>query len=217
MPNRQRNEKGRFTAAAPIDVRNESQAAELESMLNSGHTTFVFFYMDTCGYCHQYKPMWKDLEKTSGRNAQVASIHYDMQEHVPTIANAKIQGYPSVIKVSPKGEIAEYTVPGSDEKTNAMPNMRDMKSMQQELRQPPPPANNGKPGVQAGINEDIASLQSGGSAGILSAFTSAIQRAGPAALLLLANSMMPRRTRTRTFKSPKRASRRANTRRSRRS
>ena len=216
MPNRPRNEKGRFTAAAPIDVRKESQAAQLESMIRTGHITFILIYADWCGYCHRYLPMWKELEETSGRTANIASVHHDMQEKVPSIAKAKIQGYPSVIKVLPTGEIEEYAVPGSDEKTNAMPNMRDKEAMKKELRMPPPPPNNGKPGVQAGIEEDIASLQSGGGAGILSAFTSAVQKAGPAALLLLATSMMPRSKRTRTFKSPKRTSRRASTRRHRR-
>jgi len=41
----------------------------------------------------------------------------------------------------------------------------------------------------------------------------ALNKAGPAALLLLANSMMPKRGKT--YKSPKRHSRRASTRRNR--
>jgi hypothetical protein len=63
----------------------------------------------------------------------MVSVHHDMVEKVPAIANAKLDGYPSVLKVSPDGAIEKYTVPGSANITNAVPFMRDEKKMKSML------------------------------------------------------------------------------------
>ncbi len=273
-------------AHKPIDVRKESQIKELESMIHEGPCTFVLIYADWCGHCHRYLPTWKEFEKTPGRTANIASVHHDMMEKAPTIANAKIQGYPSVIKVQPTGEIEEYKVPETGEVTNALPDMRNESLMKKELTTPvtplanvrspnnralnkllpvrptlrasvpanimatnanigmpksipvssvvypDPPKDSGAPGIQAGVlgqaglvQKDVLAGQSGGSrAGqnggalesVLGAFVGAVQKAGPAALLLFANSALQSRRRTKTFKSPKRSSKRASTRKNRR-
>jgi hypothetical protein len=82
--------------------------------------------------------MWKNLANTPGRKANMASVHFDMQEKVPEIANAKINGYPSVIKVLPSGEVEEYTDSESGDKTNSIQtNIRDIETMKKEIRNAP--------------------------------------------------------------------------------
>jgi thiol-disulfide isomerase/thioredoxin len=206
-----RNKQGRFVSSTPVTVEDDSKITHVEALIHQGPITFVLVYADWCGHCKKYKPSWKDLEKTPGRTANIVSVRDDMLPKIPTIANAKIQGYPSVIKVTPTGQIEEYKVQGTEEVTNAMPNMRDMAEMKKELTQAPPPADSKIPGPQSGI------VMTGGfmAESVLGSLLGAVKHAGPAALLLLGHSMLPRKRKT--FKSPKRSSHRASTRRNRRS
>jgi hypothetical protein len=167
----------------------------------------------------------------------MVSVHHDMVEKVPAIAKAKLDGYPSVLKVEPRGKIEEYKVPGSTNVTNAVPFMRDEKTMKSMLTGGPAnttrknsglrvvnrstaPPDSKEPGIQVGVtsSKDNTSMtkmitQTGGS--MANAFVSAVQKAGPAILLLLANDFFTKKNRKMTFKSPKRSSRRASTRKNR--
>jgi thiol-disulfide isomerase/thioredoxin len=204
-----RNKRGRFVSSTPVNVTDDSKITKVEALIHQGPVTFVLVYADWCGHCQRYKPTWKELEKTPGRTANIVSVRDDMLPKIPAIANAKIQGYPSVIKVTPTGDIEEYDV-SDTEKTNAVPFMRDMSEMKKELTLPPPPKDSGVPGPQAGIQMTGGFLAES----VMGTLLTAVQQAGPAALLLLGHSMLPRRSKT--FKSPKRSSRRASTRRNRR-
>ncbi len=202
-----RNMKGRFRTPTPaekdVDIRTPNDVTKLQKMLKNGLTTIILIYADWCGHCHRYIPTWKDLENTPGRTANMARVHYDMQDKIPAIKDAKIQGYPSVIKVLPDGRLQAYASEGGA--TNAVPHMREIHSMQNDLQGKEPLAGEAMP--QSGGNHNSHGNQHGGS--VLAAFTSAIQQAGPAALLLLANSALSRQKRARTYRAPKRASRRA--------
>ncbi len=211
-----RNNKGRFrtptAAEKDVDIRSVTDVPKLQEMFKSGAPTIVLIYADWCGHCHRYLPTWSQLENTPGRNVNMARVHYDMQDKIPAIKDAKIQGYPSVIKVLPDGRLQSYASEGGA--TNAIPYMREEAEMQAELQGKDPHANNATATV-------TTNTQSGGrhhvGGGVLGAFTSAIQQAGPSALLLLASSALSkgRGNRARSYKSPKRASRRGSTRRNR--
>ncbi len=263
---RTRNSRGRFSAKPPLNVTSPSQIKDLDVMLSTGPITFVLIYADWCGHCQRYKPMWESLSRTPGRIANMAAVRDDMFPQVSKIAKAKIQGYPSVIKVSPNGSIEEYNVKG--ESTNAIDSekMRDMDEMRSMISKTPKstmasnmatvatptrrntvspsptPASNTatveakddsydiytpvtslshQPGFKKGAyspgslltTEDrtLNTPQGGGGLSVAAAFAGAIQAAGPAALLLAAHALLPKRRGT--YKSPKRSSHRGGTRR----
>jgi thiol-disulfide isomerase/thioredoxin len=141
---RLRNEKGRFKASPPMDVREPSQIKEAEALIQRGPKAVILVYADWCGHCQTYKPMWKEMVNRPERNVQVLSVKEDVFPQMKMIKDAKIQGYPSVIEVSPTGEMREFKVPGSTESTNAVPYMRDegkMKEVLTEATDSPSPMN----------------------------------------------------------------------------
>lgn len=134
-----RNARGRFSRpAAPLDVRSKDQIKKLEDLLHGSRVTFVLIYADWCGHCHKFMPTWKNYEKLPSRTANIAKVHHDMQEESPTLRNASILGYPSVVRVLPSGKIAEFVSPGSSEPTNAIPptDMRNAAYMKEQLSSP---------------------------------------------------------------------------------
>ena len=207
-----------------LDVRSEDQIPELRQLILNGPTVYVLIHADWCGHCHRYMPKFKELAKTPGRVANMAAVHHDMVEKVPELKNAKITGYPSVVKVEPTGKVEDYKVPGTPETTNVVPQMNDPKVMKELVKAVETAQPNAKiPGPQGTLlsntnfvkkNAQVTSQAGGGYGSVVSAFMGALNKAGPAALLLLGSSLLPKRGKT--YKSPKRASRRASTRRNRR-
>lgn len=228
-PNTPRNntkKNTKNTVSPMLDVRDEEQIPELRQLILNGPSIYVLIHADWCGHCHRYMPKFKEIAKTPGRMANMAAVHHDMVEKVPELKNAKITGYPSVVKVTPEGKVEDYKVPGSPETTNVVPQMNDPKLMKELVKVVKKAQPDTKiPGPQGSLLSDVdflkknaevsKNVQGGGAYGsVLGAFMSALNKAGPASLLLFANSMLPKRAKT--YKSPKRANRRASTRRNRR-
>jgi len=120
------NEK--FDESANVSVRSPDELPKLEKLVKGGPVTFIFVHADWCGHCQTYKPIWQQLLSIPGRTANMGMIHHDMVEKSPLLKNAKIPGFPTVLKVMPNGHIETYK--GEDSKTtNAVPKMRDVESM----------------------------------------------------------------------------------------
>ena len=156
-----RNSKGRFRPKPLLDVRDPKQILDLKQLILNGPNTFVLIYADWCGHCHRYMPKFKALAKTPGRVNNMAAVNETVLKSIPELSEAKISGYPSVIKVDSNGKIEEYTLPGSSEPTNVVPEMNDETVMRTLLTTAPlgvgtlrtegtlsAPSNTGSPGLQ---------------------------------------------------------------------
>ena len=91
-----------------VSVRSPDEIQELEKLIKSGPVTFVFVHADWCGHCQTYKPIWNELLSVPGRSANMGMIHHDMVEKSPLLKNAKIPGYPTVLKVYSNGHLEKY-------------------------------------------------------------------------------------------------------------
>ena len=202
-----------FRPSAHIEVRRIEQVPKLQQIIRAGPITFILIFADWCGHCVHYKPQWAKFSRLPGRRANIASVHHDMQEHIPELVKAKINGYPSVIKIYPDGHMEKYTMPGESEMTNAMPTMREESVMNDEFISPMP--NSREPGPQAGVStteglenkEAIESQRGGGDVHHLArSFRRALGGLGAELRQMLGG---------RTYRSPKRSNHRGRTRRHR--
>jgi len=189
----------------PMNVRNVQDAKEAEKTIHLGPNTFILIYADWCGPCQEYQKQWSEMEKIPNRTSNIIKVHHDMVENVPTIKDAKIDGYPSVIQVSPSGEIREFKT--QSKTTNSIPHMRDMVEMIKEL---------------TAKDEEKKTMSGGAVETVTAAFLGAFQKAGPLALLLAAHESLPAPAKgkrvakkSKTFKSPKQSSRHGSTRKNR--
>jgi hypothetical protein len=97
----------------------------------------ILIYADYCGHCHRYKDdIWDDLASIPNRRAGLGSIHYDQLEQTP-FANAKIDGYPSVILVGKDKVPAEFQSVETGASTNALPDARNQEVLKTILTEEP--------------------------------------------------------------------------------
>jgi thiol-disulfide isomerase/thioredoxin len=118
------------------DVRSKKDVPALEKLLNKGPITFVLVYADWCGHCDRYKEnVWSPLKSMKHRTSNLASVHYDQLENT-SLANAKIDGYPSMLVVGNDKKPAVFN--GNSGITNAMPNANDLETMKKVVTAPVP-------------------------------------------------------------------------------
>lgn len=111
----------------PIDITETKQLSELDKRIRKGPLTLVLVYADWCGHCQRFKPMMEQLETYPERSIQTARVREDMFPQ-SSIANAKIEGYPTLLLVKQSGEVASFKNE-QGEVTNAIPEHTDMQKM----------------------------------------------------------------------------------------
>ena len=94
------------------EVRTAEEAKRLEQALkDKDGDALLLVFADWCGHCTTYKPMWKKLAKISD-GVLTAAVHFDQVEKVPALKDAKLEGYPTVIRIKEDGSVE--TVPSAD-------------------------------------------------------------------------------------------------------
>jgi thiol-disulfide isomerase/thioredoxin len=109
------------------EVRTQDEAKRLEDALEKKDgDALLLVFADWCGHCTTYKPMWKKLSQVA-EGVLTAAVHFDQVENVPSLKDAKLDGYPTVIRVKEDGSVE--TVPSAD--------MRDEEKMKTMMQKTP--------------------------------------------------------------------------------
>lgn len=94
------------------EVRTAEEAQRLEQALKDKNgDALLLIFADWCGHCTTYKPMWKKLAKVAD-GVLTAAVHFDQVDKVPALKEAKLEGYPTVIRIREDGSVE--TVPSAD-------------------------------------------------------------------------------------------------------
>jgi thiol-disulfide isomerase/thioredoxin len=165
------------------EIRTVEEALKLEHVMSKQKDEmYILMFADWCGHCQTYKPFWQRLRDMAGRMVQIAAVQDTQKENVPSLKDAKINGYPTVIHVKEDGTMEPVD---STE-------MRDEEKMKARVR------DNGHKGAQLFMGNDggpIGKIIQAG-AGLLSSMRKHLHNVRP---------LFPARKKTR---GKKRASRR---------
>ena len=77
----------------------------LEKAKETGKPMVVWFYVDWCGYCKRFAPVFAKVTKSGAfkKNLAVAYVNCDMSENHDLMQEYKIDSYPTVFVVNPDG------------------------------------------------------------------------------------------------------------------
>jgi thiol-disulfide isomerase/thioredoxin len=104
------------------EVRTEEEAKLLEDALKQKDgDALLLIFADWCGHCTTYKPLWKKLaamaKAKKAHGVLTAAVHFDQKDNIPALKDAKLEGYPTVIRVKEDGSVE--TVPSADMRDEA--------------------------------------------------------------------------------------------------
>lgn len=128
--------KRRSTRMGHVNVNSEKDIPAFEKLLGSG-LTLVLVQAKWCGHCVNFqKNMWNEATQMPNKTMNTASVHYDMVDKT-SLANAKIEGYPSLLLVGTDKKPADF-VDSVGVQTNAMPQPESKEKLEEILTTPVP-------------------------------------------------------------------------------
>jgi len=215
----------------------------MSELIQRGPLTVILVFTTTCPHCHSYMPIWKQLCKTPGRQANMVSMEAATYDRTPLAEKKPVSGVPTVLFVDTEGKITEADEPRNREAMTAVLRSGSAAAAASAPAPAPAPAPTPTEDMFEPISATAAAseteqrldavvpgteviknplpampampVQSGGNP--WAAFLQAATTAAPAALLLGAYSALPRRRRPTTSSGlPRLSTARRNRRRRRR-
>jgi len=222
MTTRNRNSRGRFRTrkarrgrSSALNIRITSPDQFQRIFRKHGMKIMIVVSDDTCPHCVKYKSTWNSLGKTPGRNVHMVSMPSSTYNETPLAKQSPVTGVPSVLFVDPAGSVVEV---------DDIRNTTKMTNLLTTSENPTTPSNTTTPSlsdqdvdpsgtiVHSFVGPDKieipgltpvstsenplkplpANTQKGGNP--WSAFLMAASQAAPAAALLGAYSMIPKRS-----------------------
>lgn len=96
-------------AVSVITINKPSEYNRLDRLIRQGPATLILVYSPTCPHCHTYMPLWKELQKTSGKRANMATMEASVYEQTPLSEKKSVEGVPSVLYVDKEGAVSEVS------------------------------------------------------------------------------------------------------------
>jgi len=94
------------TQRRSLRVTKASQYRDVERMIRKGPLTIILVHSPSCGHCVRYMPMWDKLTNIKNKNSNMIKMKADAFSKTPLSEKVSISGVPSVLFVSPSGEIS---------------------------------------------------------------------------------------------------------------
>lgn len=87
------------------------QSNMMESLIRRGPITIVLVFSPSCPHCHTYMPLWKQLERTKSKRANMVSVRSDIYDQTPLSEKKRVEAVPTVLFVDKNGSITEAQQP----------------------------------------------------------------------------------------------------------
>lgn len=142
-------------ASKVLDINSLSKIPALEKLLKGGNITIVLIYADWCGHCHTFKKnIWSPMCNREAKHNRVAVNEKVLNE--TSLANANIEGYPSVIVVNEEGKAEPFQKPDG-QITNAIPTPKSVEDMERIVNTPVTPSSPTTPTIPT-VAKEIKTL-----------------------------------------------------------
>ena len=118
-----------------IDVRSKADVPAFEALLGKGPMTIVLVHAKWCPHCTTFiDKIWNNVPNLPTNTIHTASVHHDMLENT-SLANAKLEGYPSLLLVGKDKKPAVYKN-NEGKETNAMPQPESAEELNKMVNTP---------------------------------------------------------------------------------
>lgn len=106
---RSRSNRNSAGGVSVITINNPSEYGRLEKLIQQGPAVVILVYSPSCPHCHTYMPLWKELQKTPNKRANMATMEASVYEQTPLSEKKQVEGVPSVLYVDKAGSVSEVS------------------------------------------------------------------------------------------------------------
>lgn len=202
-----------------IDIKSANDARVIDELVGRGPITLILVYSTTCPHCHTYMPMWEKLCAMKNKKANMVRMESSVYQSTPMSNSTRVESVPTVLFVDKEGKVRQgenirdmdlmkkVVTNGISEEAAASGAVAGQAETESEVEAPVISAKvpltqseSFKPVIPGTVLSDNdvpvapASLRQTGGSPWAAFLTAAATQAGPAAVLLGAYSMIPKRS-----------------------
>ena len=108
---------------APIEIP-DSSILTIQEVKDKRKPTIAFFYVDWCGYCKRFMPIYGEVAKEYKNKFNFAVVHCEKPENETLVKDFEIRGFPTLFIIDKK---VNYNFPLSGSVT------KDKEALEKEL------------------------------------------------------------------------------------